>query len=75
MVTTTRPVTPRLDSPERWARALDRARATFVTVTQDPVTGVFTASSRDGQRRYRVSWYACECHAAQGADQIGRAHV
>lgn len=70
MVTRTRPVTARTGTPERWAAALDRARAAGVAVTQDPITGRFSATSTDRTRRHEVSWYGCTCWAAIGGDEV-----
>lgn len=68
---TTAPVTPaRTATPARWAAALSRAVLRNITVSQDPRTGVFTAPSTDGTRRYRVGWYDCQCQAAQGGDPV-----
>ncbi len=68
---TTAPVTPgRSETAARWAAALDRADTHGITVRQDPITGVFTAPSSDHARHYVVSWYGCECAAAQGGDPV-----
>ncbi len=70
MVTTAPVTATRVSTPARWASALDRAASRGITVRQDPSTGTFTAPSTDGTRHYVVSWYGCECAAAQGGDPV-----